>query len=51
MPKFNLLAGVLALGLFSYSQYQGWNLFDSVANPGGGTGSSGSRGSSMIYHK
>jgi len=45
--KFNLGAAIVALALFSYAQYQGWNLFDNVANPGSG----GSRGSSRIYHK
>lgn len=45
-PKFNLATAVLALVLFSYAQYQGWNLFDNVANPGGSSG-----GSSRVYHK
>ncbi len=48
MPKFNLISAILALGLFSYAQYQGWNLFDNVANPGG---RSIGRGSSYVYHK
>jgi len=48
MPKFNLISGILALSFFSYAQYQGWNLFDNVANPGGG---SPSRGSGYVYHK
>lgn len=43
---FNLVTAVLALSLFSYAQYQGWNLFDDVANPG-----KGGSGSSRIYHK
>lgn len=45
--KFNLAAAILALALFGYSQHQGWNLFDNVANPGGGHSSGGSR----IHHK
>ena len=49
MPKFNLISGILALGLFSYSQYQGWNMFDNVANSG--SGARGTRASSLIYHK
>lgn len=48
MYKLNLISGILALALFGYAQHQGWNLFDSVANPGG---KSGSTGSSRIYHK
>lgn len=48
MHKFNLITGILALSLFSYAQYQGWNMFDNVANAGG---HSGSGGSSRIYHK
>jgi len=48
MYKFNLFTGIFALTLFSYAQYQGWNLFDNVANSGS---SSGSSGSSRIYHK
>jgi hypothetical protein len=46
--KFNLIAGILALLLFGYAQSQGWNLFDNVANSGGGSGGSGS---SRVYHK
>jgi hypothetical protein len=45
--NFNLAAGVLALALFTYAQYQGWNLFDNVANPGADRAG----GSSRIYHK
>jgi hypothetical protein len=44
---FNLAAGVLALALFTYVQWQGWNMFDDVANSG--SGRSGSSG--RIYHK
>lgn len=44
--KFNLATGVVALLLFFYAQYQGWNLFDNVANP-----ASGATGSSRVYHK
>lgn len=47
--KFNLAAAVLALALFGYAQQQGWNMFDNVANGGGGSG--GSSGGSRIYHK
>ena len=46
--KFYLIAGFLALSLFGYAQHQGWNLFDNVANPGHGSGGSGS---SRVYHK
>lgn len=49
MHKFNLITGILALSLFSYAQYQGWSMFDNVANASGH--SSGSSGSSRIYHK
>lgn len=49
MPKFNLFSGILALTLFSYAQFQGWNMFDNVANSG--SGSRGARASSLIYHK
>lgn len=45
--KFNLVAGILALLLFTHAQRQGWDLFDNVANPRSG----GSGGSSRIYHK
>ncbi len=44
--KFNLITGILALGLFSYAQYQGWSLLTDVADSGGR--SSGGRSS---YHK
>lgn len=44
--KFNLLLASLALVLFATAQHQGWNLFDDVANPGSGKGSS-----SRISHK
>ena len=27
MPRFTLIAGLLAFSLFNYAQYQGWNLF------------------------
>jgi len=47
MQRFNLISGIFALCLFSYAQYQGWNLFDNTA----GTSKSGSSGSSRIYHK
>lgn len=45
--NFNLAAAVLSMALFGYAQHQGWNLFDNEANPG----SSGSGGSSRVYHK
>jgi len=45
--KFNLATGVLALLLFSYAQYQGWNYFENTANGGG----HGSGGSGRTYHK
>ena len=48
MHKFNLITGILALSLFSVAQYQGWSLFDNVANAGGHSSSSGG---SRIYHK
>jgi hypothetical protein len=45
--KLNLVAGILALSLFSYAQWQGWNLFEDVANSNAGrSGSSG-----RVYHK
>ena len=31
MPRFYLIFGILALGLFSYGQYRGVGLFDDVA--------------------
>lgn len=31
MIKTNLVAAILALTLFSYAQYAGWNLFDREA--------------------
>lgn len=31
MIKTNLVAAILALALFSYAQYAGWNLFDREA--------------------
>ena len=45
--KFNLGAGVLALLIFAFAQYQGWNVFDNVANGSG----HGGTGSSRVYHK
>jgi len=47
---FNLATGILALVLFSYAQYRGWDPFDSVANPNGHS-SGGHSGSSRTYHK
>ncbi len=44
--KFNLATGILALLLFGYAQYQGWNLFDNIANS-----SHGGSGGSRVYHK
>jgi len=44
---FYLIVTLAALSLFSYAQYQGWNLFDDVANRHSGSGN----GSSRIYHK
>lgn len=32
MPRFYLIFGILALGLFSYAQYRGVGLFDDVAS-------------------
>ena len=46
MFKGNLIAGILALAVFSYAQYAGWNLFDKEASAQGAR-SSGSR----LYHK
>lgn len=51
MVKINLLAGLLALVVFSYAQYQGWSLFDHEASAqtqrvSGGHGSSG-----RVFHK
>jgi hypothetical protein len=31
MPRFYLIFGILAVGLFSYGQYRGAGLFDDVA--------------------
>lgn len=46
MIKSNLVAGILALSLFSYAQYAGWNLFDHEA------GSQAARMSnSRTFHK
>lgn len=39
-------ASLLALLLFAYAQYQGWNLFDDHADSG-----RGHSGSSRSYHK
>lgn len=46
MIKANLIAGLLALSVFSYAQYAGWNLFDREASAVGAR-SSGSR----VFHK
>lgn len=32
MRKTSLIAGIFALALFSYAQYQGWNFFVSEAS-------------------
>ena len=45
-PRFNLAAAVLALALFAYAQYQGWNMFENQASREGQHGSSG-----RVYHK
>jgi len=42
----NLIAGILALAVFGYAQYSGWNLFDKEASAQG-VRTPGSR----IYHK
>ena len=47
MYKFNLITGIFALSMFSYAQYQGWNMFDNTAQ----TSHSAGGGSSRIYHK
>ncbi len=44
--KINLLVATLALALFATAQQQGWSLFDDVARPGDGRGSS-----SRVGHK
>lgn len=46
MIKSNFVAGLLALVIFSYAQYSGWNLFDREA------GAQGSRlNSGRTFHK
>lgn len=45
--QFARLVSLLALLVFGYAQYQGWNLFQDEANAGRGSGSSGGRS----YHK
>jgi len=47
--QLNRVVVALALVLFSYAQYQGWNPFDNDAH--GGNGGHGSSGSSRTYHK
>ena len=44
MQKFNLYAGVLALAIFSFAQYQGWDI---LAESAENTSRSLARG----YHK
>ncbi len=46
MVKANLLAGILAIAIFGYAQYVGWNLFDKEASAQGSR-SSGAR----LQHK
>lgn len=51
MIKTNFIAGILAITLFSYAQYAGWNLFDREAgNQGSRVSSSGGSGG-RTYHK
>jgi hypothetical protein len=50
MIKANFIAGILAITLFSYAQYAGWNLFDREAGNQGSRLTSGS-GGSRTYHK
>lgn len=48
MIRTNLVAGIVAIALFSYAQFTGWNLFDDI------TGAQGQqlRGSSgRTFHK
>ncbi len=47
MVRGSLVAGILALALFSYAQYAGWNLFDKEASAAQGPRGTGSR----LYHK
>lgn len=50
MDKITLFVGIFALSLFSYAQFQGWNMLDNTATSG--TSTSGSHGSgSRTYHK
>lgn len=49
MIKSNFVAGILAISLFAYAQYAGWNLFDREAGNQGSRVSSG--GSGRTYHK
>lgn len=44
--KFNLVAGICALLLFTVVQQQGWSLFESSGNSG-----HANSGSSRSYHK
>ncbi|MCB1930944.1 MAG: hypothetical protein KDI45_00560 [Candidatus Accumulibacter sp.] len=48
MIKFNWLAGVLALAIFSNAQYQGWSLFGSFA---GGQAARTAGSSGRSFHK
>ena len=48
MPRFYLMFGILALGLFSYAQYRGVGLFDEVA---GGPPTRLSQAARNSYHK
>ncbi|MCP5227565.1 hypothetical protein [Accumulibacter sp.] len=47
MIKFNWLAGVLALAIFSNAQYQGWSLFGSF----GGQAARIAGSSGRSFHK
>lgn len=46
MIRTNLLAGLLALALFVYAQYQGWSVFEQEAGAATTRASGGGR-----YHK
>ena len=48
MIRTNFIAGLLAIALFSYAQYAGWNLFDREA---GNQGQRLSGSSGRTYHK
>ena len=50
MIRTNFVAGIVAIAIFSWAQFTGWNLFDDISGAQGQQLRSGS-GSGRTFHK